>query len=298
MDKLLWVSALVLAVFLLQSGVCQAFSAVYFMEPADGTVQLSVNESWSSIDSVYFKTEGQKSGYRIRVDKIQANSSRIFDYFTINTEGLQTEPKEVVFVFRVGKSWIESGKIVPDTISVNIYTNEWQTAGAVRYGEDDGFYYYMADSPKLAAAYAVTGEPLPIGFDVSRPCNGNRVCEPGFGETSENCPDCVTVLTGKCVPGEQYCMGDYVFSCNSEGSDYALEKCDYGCADGKCAAVSSSSIPSGMIVAANPYVLSVVVILLAVVLYMGFALKRVRDELRRLEKQKSRPENIKEMALQ
>jgi uncharacterized membrane protein len=139
--------------------------------------------------------------------------------------------------------------------------------------------------------FAVTGEPVDVDIEVKSPCNRNGICEPESGESEENCPDCFP-KEKRCTPSEKFCVSDYLFICNDDGSAYSFEYCLYGCSDGGCV-LPVAGTTTGMAVATDPVFIFVVVILAAVIVYMLVLVKRMRREMQKAEKRKISYEDVK-----
>ena len=271
-------------------------SYTFFLEPGNAMYELEMKQPVLSLKRVYFNVPEQNGRFSVRIDKVDANLDWIYEYIVINTTGLQGEPDYVVFDIQVNKSWIKDKNIGMNTLSLLVYGRNWEKLSMTPVSEDADFFNYRVQPPKLASVFALSGEPVPVGIRVTSPCDGDGICEPERGEDSENCPECVAIRTAVCVPAERYCIdSSNLLVCNDVGSDYSVDPCGFGCADGKCLTSPASPL-AGMLVGANPLFASVVAILLMIIIYLAMLVKRVRGELTKAEKRKKSYEDIKAFA--
>ena len=282
-----------LSVILLFSAVSSsAGSYTFYLEPEGGAVELEMRQPDISLERIYFSVPEQRGRSVLRIDRIEPDEEWVYDYFRIDTTGMQGEPGPVVFDIRVNKTWASDG-IDLETVSLSVYEEDWVGVQMAAVSEDADYLNYRAYPTGLAGLYAVTGEPVPVEITVTSPCNGNDVCEPERGEERENCPDCISLQVSRCVPSETYCVDDDLFTCSDDGSDYIIEECALGCANGAC--IGAAGAPAGMAVALNPVFISVTAVLLTVVVYLTLLLKRMRVELVSIEERKSSNEDVKKI---
>ena len=280
------------AAFLLLASVSAALAETHYLDPEEGKVVVEMRQPAFSLEKISFNLYGQKGKYAVRIDRIDSDEEWVYEYFQISSMGLHGETDSVLFDIKANKSWISDNNIDLKTLSLRVYGREWETLPLTYTTEDDDFFRYTSRSPELVALFALTGEPVPVDIVVTRPCNGNGVCEPDIGEDRENCPDCFREARAKCVPNEKYCIDEYLTHCNEDGSDYTLESCPYGCFEGECIPLGGGP-PTGMAVALNPFFILVIAVLLTVLAYLTLLVKRMRRELVSAEERKTSNEDVK-----
>jgi PGF-pre-PGF domain-containing protein len=273
------------------SGALQQ-SQTYSMGPVEGRFELEIDKPWVSLEGLSFDMRNQKQRFTLRIDRIDSDEEWVYEYFQISAVGLTKEPNPVDIKVRFNRSWILEEGIEPNTLSLMVLDQEWEELPLYYSSEDSDFMHFDSRSPKLLAIFAVTGEPIPFEINVSSPCNSNYVCEPERGEDSENCYDCVRKAAGKCVPGERYCVDEYVLDCNEDGTGYTLTSCPYGCSGGECLDIGMGP-PTGAAVAINPMFLLVIGILVGALIYLAFIVKKMRSDLRKAEERKRSHEDVK-----
>jgi hypothetical protein len=295
MDKLFRLTPLIIAIFLLAVPLSEATSYTFYVEPTGGVVDLYVNQPGISLERMYFNIPEQRTRFTVRVEEIYADEEWVYSYFLINTTGIDMEPDSALLDIGVNKSWLSENSVDLSTIALSIDDGGWKRLSMRPMYEDSDFLHYRAESPKIGSLFAITGEPVPVDIQVTSPCNENGVCEPELGEDRENCPDCIRLSPGMCVPSERYCLGDYLFECSADGSDYSLEQCDFGCAGDACL-ISAPGPLAGMAVAlTNPVFVSVLAILLTIIIFLSLLVKRMRSELLRVEERKASNEDVKKI---
>jgi len=282
------------ALFLVMLPLSSAFSAVFFMGPTEGSVKLELKNPETSLEEISFYLPEKESGFTLRMAKVSPDADWVYDYFWINVTGMRSEPDLVSLVAKVNRTWLSEKNVDMQTIYINIFDGSWKRLKTDKISEDSGYVYYRADSPKLSAFFAVTGEPVPVKFDVNTPCNNDGVCNGESGEDNENCPDCISRLAVVCIPGERYCMEDSLFVCRDDGLDYSLVKCDAGCAGGAC--VSPEVGITGALLSDNPVYISVIAVLLTVIVYLTMMVRRTRHMLHNAERTRHYHEDIKDIA--
>jgi len=282
------------AIFLFFVPLSSASSYTFYLEPMDGMVELEIRQPEVSLKRMYFNIPGQNKRFVVRVDRIDADVDWVYDYFMISSTGMQGEPESVAFDIRVNKSWVSDNNIDLKTIALGIYDEDWARLSVIPVSEDADFLHYRADPPKLEGLFALSGEPVLVDIRVTSPCNENDVCEPERGEDRENCPDCIRIVPGRCVPSEKYCVDDYLFRCSADGSEYSLGRCDFGCAGDACL-LAGGGTSAGMAIALNPVFVSVLAVLLTVVIYLALLVKRMRNELLNVEEVKISHEDVKKI---
>ena len=282
------------ALFLVMLPLSTAFSAVFFMGPTEGAVKLELKNPETSLEEISFYLPEKESGFGVRIDKVSPDADWVYDYFGIKVTEIMGEPDLISMVVKINKSWLSENNVNLDTVSVNIYDGAWKKLSTVKVSEDSQYAYYRADSPKLSAFFAVTGEPVPVKFNVNTPCNNDGVCNGESGEDNENCPDCISRLAVVCIPGERYCMADSLFICRDDGLDYSLVKCDAGCAGDAC--ISPEGGITGALLGDNPVYISVIAVLLTVIAYLSIMVRRTRHMLHSAERTRHYHEDIKDIA--
>ena len=291
-------AASVSLILLFSVSLSSASSYTFYIEPTSGAVELEISHPAVSLERIFFSVPDQPGGTTLRVDRIEPSDEWVYDYFRITTTGIQGEPGPVVFDIRVNRSWVsESGSNIDlGTLSFSVFKEsdqEWERLPMAAVSEDAEFLNYRAYPTTLTGLFAVTGEPVPVQIEVSSPCNGNDFCEPDLGEDRENCPDCISLRPNVCVPSETYCVDDDLFTCSEDGTDYIIEQCALGCANGAC--IGSAGAPAGMAVALNPVFISVVAVLLTVVVYLTLLVRKMRGEIMNIEESKASHEDIKKI---
>lgn len=287
-------AVLVPLALLLLAPMALAQSYTFFMEPHEGVVELEIRQPEISVRRIYFNLTGQYERYRVRIEKLENDLVWVYDHFYIGTAGLVAQPQDIVIDLKVNKTWVIENNVDLSTIALNVHDVVWKRFDAVPYAEDSDFLYYMSESPKLNTSFALSGEPVPVEIDISSPCNGNDVCEPGLGEDSENCPDCVIITQTRCIPLEKYCSGDSLFECSDDGSDYTIEPCVFGCANDACL-LSAPGPTAGMAVARDPLFVTVVAVMLAAIILLTVLVKRMRRDLRKVEQRRESHEDVKKL---
>jgi PGF-pre-PGF domain-containing protein len=255
------------------------------MEPGSDIYELIINDSWSSIERIYFVLDDQNVRFMVRIETIESQEDRIYQYFRIMTSGISNDPDSTRFYVKVNKSWIGDSSIDTDTISFSMLDRKWEILPLKFISEDDGFIRYRAISPNLSSTFAVSGEPNPVDFVVTSPCNSNGVCESELGEDSDNCPDCIPSSVQKCSPAESYCIDNYLFRCSDDGTHFSYDECQDGCFDGECVS-GAAALPTGMAVVMNPVIILVLTVMLAAIIYLTGVVKGMRNELQNVEKRK------------
>lgn len=294
MVKPLPIAALVPLAILLLSPMALAQSYTFFMEPHEGFVELEINQPEISVHRIYFNLTGQDERYRVRIERLENDLVWVYDNFHIGTAGLVAQPQDVVIDLKVNKTWVIENNVDLSTIALNVHDSVWKRVDAIPYAEDSDFLYYRSESPKLNTSFALSGEPVPVEIEISSPCNGNDVCEPGRGEDRENCPDCVILTQTRCIPFEKYCSDDSLFECSNDGSAYTLEPCDFGCANDACLLSAPGPI-AGMAVAQDPLFVTVVAVMLAVIILLTVFVKRMRGDLLKVEQRRESHEDVKKL---
>lgn len=295
MKKALSATVLVVLAVLLQTHLSSAVIYVKYINPHQGAVSFTIDDSSISLRKVSFRTE-QDTGFKMTVEQIEPDDEWVHDHFILDAFGLYDEPESIVMDLRISKYWINVNNVQQNTLRLNIFRDEWERIEIDRYDEDEDFFYYRAEVPELERIFMVTGEPLPFAFEMTAQCNGNDVCEPEEGETAENCGDCLRRVTNDiCVPFQSTCAGDYVMECNSDGTDYTLTPCDAYCSEGAC--VSAGILPAaGMFISQNPLYFVVVAMLSSIIAYLFFSLRRTKEALLRVEKIATSQDNLKNIA--
>jgi hypothetical protein len=294
MVKPLFVAVLVPLALLLLAPMALAQSYTFFMEPGDRFVELEVKHPDMSVHRIYFNITGQDDRYSVRIVKLDSDLEWVHDRFVVITKGIVYPPEDIVIDLKVSKSWIEGENVDLSTVGLLVHDGLWKRFDPIPYAEDSDFMFYRSESPILNTTFGVTGEPVPVEIDVSSPCNGNDVCEPELGEDRENCPDCVILAQTICVPYDKYCSGDSLLECNDDGSDYSLEPCVFGCANDACLLSAPSPI-AGMAVAQDPLFITIVAVMLAVILLLTFLVKRMRNELLKVDQRRESHEDVKKL---
>ncbi len=292
--KPLKLAAWALAILLFLIPLSGASSYTFYVEPRDRAVEVEIKKPGISLERIYLRFGGQEEDFTLRIDELDPGAERIHDHFIISATGMQAEPYYIVFEVKLNKTLVAEKNIDLQTVALNIYDDGWKRLQAVPFAEDSDFLYYRAEPPKLAAQFALSGEPVPVEIRVTSPCNGNDVCEPERGEDEENCPDCISASQSICVPAERYCIGDDVFECSADGSSYTILSCDFGCVDGECL-LSAPWPTAGMAVALDPVFVSVIIVMLAAISYLALVVRSTRRELLRLEERKPSNEDIKKI---
>jgi len=282
-----------LIVFLIHIPVSDAFSQTFYVQPTGGTVELEIKQPESSLERIYFDLSDQSERFVLKVHNAQGDRGRVYDRFLINATGLQSEPESVVFDIRVNRSWIIANNINSDTLALYMYDEEWGRLVLVPFSEDQDYLRFRVSSPKLRSSFALVGEQVLVDFDVRSPCNRDDVCDVELGETEENCPDCFPEESiSICIPSQKYCSGGYLFTCNEDGSDYSFKECPFGCADDACILGTTGPL-AGMVVATNPVIIPVIVVLLVAVIYLAVLAKRMRKQITRAEERRISHEDVK-----
>jgi hypothetical protein len=281
---------------LLSASTAAAESYTFHLEPDDGIVSLDLRQPSFSLRKVYFSLPGQTSDYSVRIETIEPDDEWVYQYLFINSSGMMAVPESVTFDVEVGRSWIESLNVDVDTIAVSRYDEDagWAPVDFASVSEDTDSLNYRAWPVTLSGLFAVTGEPVLVDIDITSPCNGNDVCEPGRGEDSENCPDCVSLAQAPCFPSERRCIDDSsLLVCDDDGSGYDIEPCAFGCSGGAC--LSPAGALAGAAVGLNPVLLSVVAALVMVVAYLTLMVHRARLQLSKMEVKKPNHEEVKKL---
>ena len=283
MEKVaLLATALMLTIAL--AGSASAFSYTGYISPLGDVADVTIPDSGIAVERLNFYTADTDGRFKLRIDKADTESEGVYEYFNIMTSGLDQSPRSAVIDFKVSKSWLQDKNIDLGSIYLSLYEDDaWKTLGTIKIGEDEDFLHFRSESMSLDGFFAVTGTPVPFEITYNRFCNGDGVCDSADGENSENCGDCLArAPLAKCVPFEDTCLGDSVMACNSDGTDYDLSPCEYGCVDGQC--LRSPGIPTGMAVAGDPFFLGVVSLLVAVIAYLLFSLNGMRKRYESIER--------------
>ncbi|MCQ1537339.1 PGF-pre-PGF domain-containing protein [Methanosarcina sp. KYL-1] len=117
---------------------------------------------------VGFESEGYSGMVVVRVEGADEENSGSVDEpkgkvyrhmkISIGNERFEENLDGGYIEFRVPKSWAEENGIDPSTIALNRYNNDkWNALPTEMTGEDDGFYYFRAETPGFSL-YAITGE--------------------------------------------------------------------------------------------------------------------------------------------
>jgi hypothetical protein len=272
-------SALVLCI------TVSASSFTTYLEPAGDVYDVRVTGTNLSFEKVNFAAPGQDERFLLRADGVTPDAGWVYDYFRVQATGLSVQPKDVVLDFRISKSWMSENNADLRTAALSIFDEgnmSWKRLRSVKFSEDAGYMHFRAESPSLEGFFAVTAEPVPVQIDFVLHCDGDGTCEPQSGEDEESCGDCQLALTRtKCAPFGAYCSGDSLFTCSSDGSDYAIQECENGCLNGRCLEYPA---PTGMAVAASPVFIVVVVALVSVIAYMVFSLRNIRKKISSVER--------------
>ncbi len=282
-------AAFALALLLALPLQASAYSFTGYVQPLGDVADVAIPDTGLSVERLNFYVPDTDGRFTLRVDSVSYNQTppEVYQYFNIDTVGLSTPPAQAIIDFRVGKEWINESRIEPSTIMLSICDVACQPLDIIKIGEDDDFVHFRAESDALAGFFAVSGTPNPVDITFRSGCNGNGVCEPDLGEDSETCSDCLEKAGyTKCVPLENTCLGDSLLSCSSDGKNYDLTPCDFGCADGEC--LSQGDALTGLAIAGGPAIMAVIAALVAVVAYLAISLNGVRKRLRNVEGAASR----------
>ncbi len=283
---------------LLASALAEGVSAAsYFrsVNPTEGIVDVSP-DSEMSLQRIYF-TVNRFDSMSLKIESTPGSVDWVYEDFIIDASGLSSTPKGIVADFRVSRYWVNLNNIQTETIALNYYDGEWQRIEAEQTAEDDDFLYFTAELPVLEAYFAVSGQPLPVSIEVTSYCNSNGACEPEAGENVENCMDCLRRADSNvCVPMEKTCAGSNIMVCNDFGTGFSVEQCLYECAEGECTEPTLTGAVTGFFVAENAYLLGIVALLASVIAFLGFSLKRTRDDLNRIERVATSNESMKNLA--